>query len=400
MACPAVITGDAFVTRVITHIDCQAGYLGSYGYQSLADPGSPAAVLMSGLLTLFVALWGLRLLFGPNPAMRDVVLDVLKIGIVLTLAFSWPAFRTIIHDVVLNGPAEIASTISTPGLTNSGAGFVERLQAADNAIVNLTEAGTGRRSGQYIDPDAAGGTFEAVALEDESALGWARVAWLVGLIGTLALLRIAAGLLLALAPVAAGLLLFRGSRGVFFGWLRGLVFAIASAVAVTFTLGIELAILEPWLADALRVRQLGYATPAAPVELLAMALAFAVVHLGIVWFIARVCFHSDLAATLAPLILRDAEARPVAPAIAPVEQPAGAGRVEALANHIETRVRQEQGAAYYARVPAASGFERSAAAGNDTRTEPVVTNGPGATSGFRRAVRSPSLSSTRRDRGR
>lgn len=398
MACPSVITGDAFVTRILTHIDCQAGYLGSYGYRSLADPGSPAAQLMAGLLTVFVALWGLRLLLGPTPAMRDLVTDGLKVGIALTLAFSWPAFRTVIHDVVLDGPAQIAGAITTPGLANSGSGFVARLQEADNAIASLTELGSGRQTGQYIAPETAGGTFESVALEDESTIGWARVAFLVGLIGTLALVRIGAGLLLALAPLAAGLLLFPATRGLFAGWVRGLVFAIGSAVAVTFTLGVELAIMEPWLADALRVRQLGYATPAAPVELLAMTMAFAIVHLGVIWGAARVSFHSDLVARMLPAAGKEGEHvsftnNERGPAL--VE--GNPTRAEALANHLETRVRLEQNAGYYSRVPAASGF--ASATGREASSQPaaVLVSTPTSTSGFRRNTRGPSMAAARRE---
>jgi len=356
MACPAVITGDAFVTRVLLHIDCQAQYLGSYGYQSLAQPGSTAAILVSGLLTLFVALWGLRLLVGPAPGARDVVMDVLKIGIVLTLAFSWPAFRTVIHDVVLNGPAEIASSMSNPGLATTGAGLVERLQGVDDAIVTLTESGTGRRSGQYIDNTAPGATFEASALEDESALGWSRLSFLVGMFGALALLRLAAGLLLAMAPLAAALLLFDFTRGLFGGWVRGLVFVTAGAVALTVSIALELAILEPWLADALRVRELGYATPAAPIELLAMTLAFAVVHLGIMWVVARISFYGGWVQGLL---------RPAEPVVSRQEtirhderRPAGAGpgRAEAIASHLDTRVRIERSGGYQTRMPDSSNF--------------------------------------------
>lgn len=398
MACPAVITGDAFVTRILTHIDCQASYLGSYGYQSLADPGSPAAQLMAGLLTVFVALWGLRLLLGPSPAMRDVVTDGLKVGIALTLAFSWPAFRTVIHDVVLDGPAQIASSVSTPGLANSGSGLVARLQNADNAIARLTEVGTGRRSGQYIAEQVVGGTFESVALEDSSSIGWARVSFLVGLIGTLALVRIGAGLLLALAPLAAGMLLFPATRGLFAGWVRGLVFAIGSAVAITFTIGIELAIIEPWLADALRVRQLGYATPAAPVELLAMTMAFTLVHIGMIWGVAKVSFHSDLVARLLPASGEQQDRvqytgeRP-----GTFRPPSDPTRAEALASHLETRVRLEQGAGYYSRVPGAAGFASSAERDGTPLVDPGVVTASTSTSGFRRTVGSSSMAAARRE---
>ena len=40
MACPAIITGDRFVSRLIEHIDCQSRYLGSYGYEALGQPGT------------------------------------------------------------------------------------------------------------------------------------------------------------------------------------------------------------------------------------------------------------------------------------------------------------------------------------------------------------------------
>ena len=94
MACPAIITGDQFLSRTLAHIDCQAQLLGSYGYAALGEPGGAASTFMAGMLTLFVALYGVRLLFGPTPGARDVVLDAVKVGIVLALAFSWPIFRT------------------------------------------------------------------------------------------------------------------------------------------------------------------------------------------------------------------------------------------------------------------------------------------------------------------
>ena len=72
MNCPAILTGDQFLTRVLGHIDCQAAFLGSYGWQALGQPSSVTATIMTGLLTLFVALFGVRLLFGPAPGARDL----------------------------------------------------------------------------------------------------------------------------------------------------------------------------------------------------------------------------------------------------------------------------------------------------------------------------------------
>lgn len=395
MPCPAVITGPTFVTRVLTHIDCQTEYLGSYSYQSLAQANSPAGLLVLGLLTLYIALWGYRLLFGPRPPMRDVMTGAMKVGVVLTIAFSWPAFRTVIHNTVLNGPAQIASSLTTPGLPNSGTGFVDRLQAADNAMDTLTHLGTGRRTGQYIDPNAPGGTFRSAPLDDEGSFGFARVAYLAGLIGTLAIVRLGAGLLLALAPLAAGILLFPATRGLFMGWLRGLAFAFVAAIGMTLTFGVELAVLEPWLADTLVVRQQGYATPTAPTELLTMALGFTLIHLGVMWGAARVAFFSEWSRRVDPAeeqtVARYSEGTRVRTYAIGSDGPS---RAEALSRRIEARMRVEQEAGYSARAPVGAGF-----AVRPNGKEPVLTGLAASDDGTvtRRTSSSASRSSVRRD---
>lgn len=291
MACPAIMTGEQFLSRSLAHIDCQAQIIGSYGYQALGEPGSPASLLVAGLLTLFIAFFGIRLMFGPGPRPRDAVYDVIKIGIVLTLAFSWPGFRAVVYDATLKGPAEIANAIQTGSGNGSSAGFAERLQQADNALVSLTAIGSGRNAAALIEGEGAGSSFRSAAIEDDTGFGTARVLWLASIIGTLGLLRIGAGLLLALAPIVAGLWFFTQSRGIFAGWLKGLVFTFAGSIGATIVLAVELAILEPLLTDALQVRSLGYATPAAPTELLAITLAFIIVQLAMLWLMARIVFY-------------------------------------------------------------------------------------------------------------
>ena len=342
MACPAIITGDRFVSRLIEHIDCQSRYLGSYGYEALGQSGSTASLVVTGLLTLFVALFGIRLLFGPTPAARDVVLDVLKIDIVLTLAFSWPAFRTVIHDAVLDAPAEIAGTMGGSLVAPQNAGLTDRLQQADSAMVRLTELGTGRQIGQFVDSEDPGSRFGGVAIEDDGGFGYARVVWIAGLIGSLALLRIAGGLLLAFAPLAAALLLFEATRGLFSGWLRGLVLALVGMVAVTIATAVELSVLEPWLADALRLRMLGYAAPSAPTELLAMTLAFTLVKLGMIWLMGRIAWQRGwLTLPAIPVIAMRGPGAMPAPAGPSSDTQALPSRAERISQSMETTLRRE-----------------------------------------------------------
>ncbi|WP_379548273.1 type IV secretion system protein [Qipengyuania sp. DSG2-2] len=342
MACPTILTGDAFLTRVVTHIDCQAQALGSYGFQSLSQPGSLASNVMLSLLTIFVALFAIRLLFGPAPGARDVVGDVVKIGIVLTLAFSWPAFRTLIYDLTLNGPAQIAAAIAPATLADVGSGFLQRLQRVDTAIIELTSVGTGRTIGQFVDPGSPEATFRGQGLADEETFGTARLFFLSGIIGSLALLRVIAGLLLAIAPLAAGLLLFEQTRGLFAGWLRGLVLALVGSLGVTILLAFELALLEPWLADALRIRSLGYAAPSSPTELLALTLAFAVAQLALVFLLAWIAFHRG--AAVLKVTSGERRSDSTAPNLAPLasmRESAGMTRAQRISDTVEIQMRRE-----------------------------------------------------------
>lgn len=289
MACAAVTTGKAFLSSTIGQIDCQAQAIGSLGYQSLASPGSSAVGVLSALLTLFVALFGIRLMFGGADRRSELVNAILRIGIVVTLAFSWPAWKTLAYDTVLYGPAEIAGAI-LPVSSDTGAGLVDRLQQIDTGIAALTYYGTGRQTGALPDNAPTSG-FRAVALEDESGFGWSRPLFLASVIGSLATLRLAAGILLAIAPLMAGLLLFDFARGLFAGWIRGLALTALGSLALTVLFWVQLAVMEPWLADIFTRRSLGYATPSAPTELLALVLAFALATVGLLFVMARVAFH-------------------------------------------------------------------------------------------------------------
>ena len=107
--CPTFSTGDAFLSTLLLNIDCQAQTIGTTGYQALADPGSPIALVLTALLTIFIALFGLRLVLGETPTLRDGVMAAVKIGVVLLIATSWPAFPTVVFDVVVPGPPEVGA---------------------------------------------------------------------------------------------------------------------------------------------------------------------------------------------------------------------------------------------------------------------------------------------------
>jgi len=400
MACPSVTTGTEFLTRTLSHLDCQAQTLGSFGFQSLAAPGSPAAVALAALLTLFIALYGVRLLFGHPDEPRDIIGAVLKVGIVLTIAVSWPAWRTLAYDTVLHGPAEVAASIMPSTLPDPRNSFADRLQAVDAGMAALTQAGTGRQTGEIIDEGPTSG-FRQVALTDEAGLGWARSLYLAATIGSLAALRIAGGLLLALAPLMAGLLLFDATRGLFAGWLRGLALVALGSLGITVLFCVQIAVLEPWLADVLSRRSLGYATPTAPTELLALVGGFAIAAAALMLILARIAFQNAWTTSrpvLARLATGSADRQsPRIPVATAILLPTHS-RAAAISESVATLIRREETEArgeHIRRIGVDRGGVATPAHGDWPSAAQVPLG-----SGYRRSARRETHSHQRRDQHR
>lgn len=393
MACPPIATGSEFLVRTLSHLDCQAQTLGTFGFQALAAAGSPAATVLTALLTLFIAIYGIRLLFGPGDEPRDLVNGVLKVGIVLTMALSWPAWRTVAYDTVHYGPPEIAATIMPATMPHPRTSLPQRLQGIDSGMAALTYAGTGRQVGEVINEGVAS-RFRSVALADETAFGWARPIFLASTIGAFGVLRIGGGLLLALAPLLAGLLLFDVSRGPFMGWLRGLVFVALGSLGVTVVLAVQLAVMEPWMAEALNRRNLGYATPTVPTELFALVLAFAVALIGMLLLLARVAFQNTWVLHV-PVLDR---LRPRAAGQAPSFIPSAAAReipvhprAVAISESVTTLMRREEaraGGGEFVRRIEAIGPPQGANAEPGPRGTPAEPLGSGHRRISRRETRS------------
>ena len=358
--CPPAPSDGAFVRRILDFVDCQAQAIGAGGYQALSAPGSTPSLLLTGVLTLFVALIGYRMLFGQTPTVRDGVLALVKVGIVLALATSWNAYRTLIYDVAMRGPAEVAGDVGRPAaLPGSAGGLVDRLANADRMFELLAIEGTGRLTAPAAQPGQPGGLPTATPGStpqmfpgfDSWALGWSRIAYLTGTLGSLALVRLLAGLLLAIGPFFIAFVLFDATRGLFEGWLRVLAGAALGAVGLAVILGVELALLEPWLADLLARRYAGISIAGAPAELFVATFLMAVVLFGVLYGAARVAMGFRMAAfwRLVPTQVLG-ELRALQPQIAGLSQGArefqaeGRARAAAIVDAVNAAQRREAGA--------------------------------------------------------
>ncbi|MES1971177.1 MAG: type IV secretion system protein [Pseudomonadota bacterium] len=367
MACPSIAPGSAFLTGVLGYVDCQAQAIGQGGYQALAAPGSAVSLALTGLLTIFVALFGYRMIFGQTPDARDGVVAVVKLGVVLALATSWPAFRTLAYDVVLHGPAELAAGIGAPaGLPGSNGGLVARLQGIDNGLAELQLLGTGKPDNadeivgptQPLTPQQQQEQYRKLQslqqrprwdpARDATMLSEARTLYLTGAIGAFAAVRMVGGLLLALGPLFALFLLFDTTRGLFEGWVRGLAGAALGALSTAIVLGVQLAVMEPWLIAILEQRRQNIPTPTVPVEMLVMTLVFVLTLVAALIAVARVAqgFRLSTAWRAAPQRLIESfrdrrDAVPLAIGHGPVDQ---RSRAFAVADAVAASQRRESAA--------------------------------------------------------
>ncbi len=399
MACGVVPTGDSFVSPMLTFLDCQAATLGAAGYQALAAPGSSVMLLITALLTILIALLGYRMLLGETPTLREAVLTFVRIGIVLAFATSWPAYRTVVYDVVLRTPADLAAEIGAPAqLPGANGGLAGRLDNLDRAFRTLAIYGPGVSTREQV--EQSGGVAPPLfGGFDGFALGSARIAFLVGSIGSFALIRLGAGLLLALGPLFLAFLLFDGTRGLFEGWLRALIGLALGGVATAVALGIELALFEPWLADLVGRRATGIGIPNAATSLFAAALVFMVVLIALLALAARLA--GALRLSLPRIVLAGQDERtPEAPdrrMASPATIQDGAGprsRARVIADQIAASQRRDEQALGGSRLITISG-ERGQG-GRATETGAAVV--PLGRSFSRRTRGRISTSATTRDR--
>ena len=298
--CAPLAPGSGFIQTVLAFLDCQAQILGARGWQALAAPGSTLALVLTGFLTLFVAMFGYRLLLGQGPDVRTGVVAFVKIGIVFALATSWGAYSTLVYDVVNRGPAELATEIGTASsLPGTRGDLVGRLEGADRAFVALTVLGEGRPPPGMFDGNQTAATYDIPPQPypgfNTYAIAASRMLFLISAIAGLGGVRLVAGLLLAVGPFFVAFLLFDNTRSLFEGWIRVLAGAALAALGISIALAVELALIEPWLTELLARRGADEWLPGMPVELLVVTFAFTLIVIAMLYASAKTAFAFRLA---------------------------------------------------------------------------------------------------------
>ena len=289
-ACPAFEPTRPYAAQVLALSDCHAQALAQGGWQALAGAGAGGA--LTGLLTLFVALIGYRLMLGRGLDAAEGAGLLARLALVLALATQAPAYRALVEDVAMAGPHALATALAGaaglgPVAAPAQAAQADALAAQASLILStpsLAPDPAPMRAGWRRTMPATPGLPEAVTTPLHWASGVLMVTVLVGWLAT----RLVTGVLLGLGPVLVAGLLFAGTRGLALGWMRVLAGAALGQVVVALVIAMELSLAQGQMAGLVAALDAGAAPVAMADGLLTTVLVFAAIMLAGMMGMARV----------------------------------------------------------------------------------------------------------------
>ncbi|KLI65292.1 hypothetical protein AAV99_05930 [Aurantiacibacter marinus] len=211
-------------------VDCAANAMAEAAFNRLFTEGGFLGPTLTIILTLFVALLGFALITGRTRiGLASLTPRMVTLVAVVTFATSWFIFQSVFWKLAVLGPDSIATGLMG---TNGSATtiFADKL---DTVMLSLMQASGGDAM------DANTSIFSPPGL-----LWSGGTMLLLGTVGVLATTKIALAILMGIGPIFIVMALFNGTRGLFIGWLKGVVMmAMAPLFAVLGgSLMLELAI--------------------------------------------------------------------------------------------------------------------------------------------------------------
>lgn len=295
---PCIAMSSASTARdLLAGTDCFVASRVESAYGALLAPGGGAATTLTIALSIYVAIYGYRLILGQSTmSVRDLVPQFLGIGLVLALVSNWPAYQLLVYNLLLHGPEQLAAMVlarSSRGETGSGGDVLAALQALfDHMTDYASVAWTQPNVVGVTAPSSAviGGAVNPIAVSSGAAhpetLGSpqfvAAALWIsaltimVGTVGLLLVSRVLLAILLVFGPLFVALAIFPSSRSLTEGWLR---VAVKFALVPMFVLPIAavlVSVLTPFVAqlsDASPIATKGNPAPA----ILLVSMVFAAV---------------------------------------------------------------------------------------------------------------------------
>jgi len=211
-------------------IDCAASNTAQSAFGRLFGTDGALLPALTILLTLYVAFFAFSLITGRSRlGVSALTPRMLTVGLVLTFTTSWIAYQGVVWNLAVGAPNQIAGILM--GTSGSATQiFADKIDVVFQVLIDSSGAEA---------QESAAATFSPPGL-----LWLGATLLLLGTVGVLATAKIALAILLALGPVFVVLALFKSTRGLFTGWLKGVVMlAITPLFAVLGgTMMLELAV--------------------------------------------------------------------------------------------------------------------------------------------------------------
>lgn len=291
--CKSLNPEGAFLGDILDIIDCHALSIGQDGYKYIAESNS-TGLIITGVLTIFIAILGYRLMLGIRLSVAEIVTTALKIGFIFTILTSWYSYRVLIYDVIVKQPVQLSNNIiKASNLILESVDLKTNLQSIDKKILDIAFIGPGvyeSSKAKNIQNNVKTFTNPASGfwdpLREEETILKARIIFLVSSIISIGGLKLISGLLLCIGPLVITCILFEATKGLFIGWLKALIAMSLALFCTSLILFIETAVLSPWLQKVLDSRTLGQNLPSFPNEIFVLVFAFsAILLMGIIFSI-------------------------------------------------------------------------------------------------------------------
>ena len=230
--------GPSGIAEALRVVDCMSGEAASFAFARLFGTDALLGQALTAALTLYIGFYAIGLLTGRTSlSLTSLTPRMMTLGIALTFATSWVAYQSVIWNLLVGGPDQIASLlIGTQGSATSL--FADRLDGIFAVVAQAAAATEAAKAGLTDSGSIASGP---------DLLWFSALLLLLGTVGVLLVSRIALAAMLALGPIFIICGLFPGSRGLFEGWLKAAVlFALTPLLAVLIG-GATIALLSPML---------------------------------------------------------------------------------------------------------------------------------------------------------
>jgi len=224
------------VAGALTAVDCIASQVSEQAFGRLFGADGQMAIVLTMLLVFYVAFFGISLMLGrSNLSVRALVPRIMTLGLVLTFATSFAAFSTVFYNLFVETPDWLAGVLTD----SDGSATYTFATKLDIVFLAVQQASSGQQDISAFSPPG---------------MMWLGALFLLlGTVGLLVTARIGLALLLAVGPIFVVLALFNGTRGLFVGWLKGMVMLSLAPLFAVLGGSIMLEMAVPILANLVAI---------------------------------------------------------------------------------------------------------------------------------------------------